>query len=557
MFFSYSSADGSFAKRLAIDLRARGFTIWLDRHDVQIGDPLLTVLEDGIVKSNSLILILSPTSVSSPWVKEEINLASKHEIPVLPILYRQCSIPRPLDQIVFADFSIEASYGHSLDRLVTRIRGEDRIDEETHQKLDQIPMLKQCRLAMKTAKYTGRFREFLLRELRAISSNPPDSWRPEIAIGYLWFVKELQETGRITNHVWPFLCTIVDDDQLSVHLRAATLGRLLSSGLQQLKNGELEPPIGISCLEQLRENIIVNEVILPGVRQFMDGKYSPSVRGAIETFCNLLLCLSETSRSYLLDWIREQADFISADNALLSSLFSELENQVSFSNSDYDLIEIALFEVCESLQQQNHANQLIGGAMDQNRQTLQVVLKKEQAFNDVSDLIEVFRLASLQEEKLDYGLYVEATGLIEPTAYEIVKGLQGEEFSLSLYTSIVADPRIEVVMSVLALDCLVQKEGPEALLLDDRFPEAFYAPKTVGRDRASIISGLCSAMGEGDFTSVNTLLAIYMSLQSTVEKEKFSATLLKEGDNPKANMIAAFARGEIPYEELVNRLKAI
>ena len=38
IFFSYSRADGSeFALRLAVDLKQKGFDVWIDQEDIRAG----------------------------------------------------------------------------------------------------------------------------------------------------------------------------------------------------------------------------------------------------------------------------------------------------------------------------------------------------------------------------------------------------------------------------------------------------------------------------------------------------------------------------------------
>lgn len=78
-FISYSSKDQLFAERLYADLQARGVRCWFAPHDVQGGKKLHEQIDDAIQIHERLLLILSPNSIDSEWVKTEIIKASKRE----------------------------------------------------------------------------------------------------------------------------------------------------------------------------------------------------------------------------------------------------------------------------------------------------------------------------------------------------------------------------------------------------------------------------------------------------------------------------------------------
>lgn len=65
---------------------------------------------------------MSPESVGSPWVREELRQAlhdrlSGRNIVILPILLKDCEIPGFLREKLYADFRAEASYENALQRL--------------------------------------------------------------------------------------------------------------------------------------------------------------------------------------------------------------------------------------------------------------------------------------------------------------------------------------------------------------------------------------------------------------------------------------------------------
>ena len=68
IFISYSKKDSDFAHKLADDLAAAGFNIWIDR-SLQVGEDWEDTIESQIRGANEVIVILSPNAVSSKWVR--------------------------------------------------------------------------------------------------------------------------------------------------------------------------------------------------------------------------------------------------------------------------------------------------------------------------------------------------------------------------------------------------------------------------------------------------------------------------------------------------------
>jgi uncharacterized protein YjbI with pentapeptide repeats len=79
-FISYSTKDQEFADRLYADLQNKGVRCWFAPHDVQGGKKLHEQIDEAIRRYERLLLILSPHSMSSKWVKTEIRNARKREV---------------------------------------------------------------------------------------------------------------------------------------------------------------------------------------------------------------------------------------------------------------------------------------------------------------------------------------------------------------------------------------------------------------------------------------------------------------------------------------------
>jgi hypothetical protein len=126
IFLSHNWADKPFAKRLARDLECQGIRYWLDEAEIKIGDSLIGKIREGIDSVDYVAAILSPDSVSSPWVQREIDVAMNQEIlgrrvKVLPIKIRECDMPGFLLGKRYADFTNEQKYDVAFEELVRNV----------------------------------------------------------------------------------------------------------------------------------------------------------------------------------------------------------------------------------------------------------------------------------------------------------------------------------------------------------------------------------------------------------------------------------------------------
>jgi len=79
-FISYSTKDQDFAERLHADLQSKGARYWSAPHDLQGGRKVHEQIDEAIRVHEKLLLILSPNSMNSEWVKTEIAKAGKREV---------------------------------------------------------------------------------------------------------------------------------------------------------------------------------------------------------------------------------------------------------------------------------------------------------------------------------------------------------------------------------------------------------------------------------------------------------------------------------------------
>jgi hypothetical protein len=115
-FLSYARADAAFVLRLAKDLREGGAALWIDQLDIAAGERWDRAIEDALAKCAQLLVILSPASVESTNVMDEVSLALEDGKTVVPVLHRECKIPFRLRRLQYVDLAL--NYEAGLDRLL-------------------------------------------------------------------------------------------------------------------------------------------------------------------------------------------------------------------------------------------------------------------------------------------------------------------------------------------------------------------------------------------------------------------------------------------------------
>jgi hypothetical protein len=123
-FFSYSREDSDFALHLARDLKAAGASVWIDQLDIEPGQEWDSAIEAALIQFPRMLLILSPAAVESRHVKNEISLALDENKTIIPVLYRDCTLPLLLRRIQYVDLKVDYSRGLTI--LIRTLAGEQR-----------------------------------------------------------------------------------------------------------------------------------------------------------------------------------------------------------------------------------------------------------------------------------------------------------------------------------------------------------------------------------------------------------------------------------------------
>jgi TIR domain len=105
VFFSHSSKDKEFVRRLRADLENYGYSSWIDEDHLRVGDALAPELKEAMRNSRFVAAVYSANSANSPWFATEQCTAAAAGIPIIPILLDQGSLTHALAQRVYADFT--------------------------------------------------------------------------------------------------------------------------------------------------------------------------------------------------------------------------------------------------------------------------------------------------------------------------------------------------------------------------------------------------------------------------------------------------------------------
>lgn len=124
VFISYSGDDsGRFVNRFATDLIRNGIDAWYAGWEIRPGDSLVQkILNEGLPDAEAVIVVLSQSSVTKPWVKEELDQATvrriEEKIRLIPIKLEDCAIPPPLRGLRRVNFSDPGDYGSNLEEII-------------------------------------------------------------------------------------------------------------------------------------------------------------------------------------------------------------------------------------------------------------------------------------------------------------------------------------------------------------------------------------------------------------------------------------------------------
>ena len=123
-FISYSRADTAQQHKIVAELRRRGVNVWVDTENLVPGSPAWErEIEKSIRGTSGVIVLLSPESNNSAWVRREISFAEENDKRIFPVLIHgdeNDSIPLRLSSHQRVD--LRRNYDKSLDELANALK---------------------------------------------------------------------------------------------------------------------------------------------------------------------------------------------------------------------------------------------------------------------------------------------------------------------------------------------------------------------------------------------------------------------------------------------------
>ena len=138
--------------------------VWVDEDEIKAGSSLIRTISAAIEEMAFLAIILTPNSVNSRWVQEELELALGNQIKqarlrVISILFRDCKIPSFLKGKKYIDFTDwskakRRKNSHEIfDRSIKQVVKAVGVDPENSERWSGRKMIKAGDFKRKLAEY--------------------------------------------------------------------------------------------------------------------------------------------------------------------------------------------------------------------------------------------------------------------------------------------------------------------------------------------------------------------------------------------------------------------
>jgi hypothetical protein len=119
-FISHAKEDGDFAENLKFRLEKEGFIGWIDIDVLEAGVDWRKEIDDAILKSRGLILVLSPDSKASEYVTYEWAFALGSGRSLVPLMLKDTPVHPRLEIFQYLDFTNRRA--RPWDKLFSRLK---------------------------------------------------------------------------------------------------------------------------------------------------------------------------------------------------------------------------------------------------------------------------------------------------------------------------------------------------------------------------------------------------------------------------------------------------
>jgi hypothetical protein len=141
IFISYSRRDDDLMRKITFHLRDQGYKVWVDNEKLIPGTPAWEeAIETAIKNAFAVVVLLSPDSKGSEWVRREITYADQFEVRVFPVLIKGTedeSLPLRLVTRQYVDMRKDEAAGLSALNDAIRFHSEKKHTLEMKRPLGQ------------------------------------------------------------------------------------------------------------------------------------------------------------------------------------------------------------------------------------------------------------------------------------------------------------------------------------------------------------------------------------------------------------------------------------
>jgi YVTN family beta-propeller protein len=128
IFISYSRKDSEFVEWLTTRLNNKGVSTWIDKAGISVGVEWDTKLVTALDESEFFLIVISPNSVSSKIVLDELHYALENEKEIFPVIIEDAKVPLRLGRVQYSDFRNDTTQG--LHALYAALRKSDLLPEK-------------------------------------------------------------------------------------------------------------------------------------------------------------------------------------------------------------------------------------------------------------------------------------------------------------------------------------------------------------------------------------------------------------------------------------------
>ena len=122
--YSHSQHDERFVSKLSRDLQEAGLQVWIDSEQIFLGDDWDKTIKKGIRNSEGTIIVLTPESARSVWIKKELEESLKRKKQIFPLVLEGGEGPlEVLELSSLKTFDAREDYQKAINELVQVIQG--------------------------------------------------------------------------------------------------------------------------------------------------------------------------------------------------------------------------------------------------------------------------------------------------------------------------------------------------------------------------------------------------------------------------------------------------